>query len=89
MAVAVFMRVLKRIATFAAAFLHACRAWWQALHSHAARTSRAANLVRPRWQVDRAAIAKIERNLRYVANYELAALAKTFAVSPVRLLCWD
>ena len=39
--------------------------------------------------LDRAAIAKIERNLRYVANYELAALAKTFAVSPVRLLCWD
>jgi hypothetical protein len=36
--------------------------------------------------LDRAAIAKIERNLRYVADYELVALAKALKVSPLRLL---
>jgi hypothetical protein len=37
-------------------------------------------------RLDRAAIAKIERNLRYVADYELVAMARALRVSPVRLL---
>lgn len=36
--------------------------------------------------LDRAAIAKIERNLRYVADYELVAIARALQVSPLRLL---
>ena len=35
--------------------------------------------------LDRAAIAKIERNLRYVADYELVAIAKALRVSPMTL----
>ena len=36
--------------------------------------------------LDRAAIAKIERNLRYLADFELVAIAKALKVSPMRLL---
>jgi hypothetical protein len=33
----------------------------------------------------RAAIAKIERDLRYVADFELVAIARALKVSPLRL----
>jgi hypothetical protein len=36
--------------------------------------------------LDRAAIAKIERNLRYVADFELVAIARALKVSPMRLI---
>ena len=36
--------------------------------------------------LDRAAIAKIQRNLRDVADYELVAIARALKVSPMRLL---